>query len=164
MSWWRIPFTGPRASPLKKLILTFANSLNLDQADIKRSGLICIWTASGLMMFLGEFFKNYFLCKQFEPDQARHNNVRPRSASTPCADPNGGGGGGGKGVRRTPSRIYKKNSFFSNWSGPLKNHKATFLCMTNIRTLAKRNLNGVSLAGRWWPAYSSISILSPLIK
>ena len=46
-------------------------------------------------MFLGEFFKNYFLCKQFEPDQARHNNVRPRSASTPCADPNGGGGVGG---------------------------------------------------------------------
>ena len=59
------------------------------------------------MMFQGDFFQNYFLCKQFEPDQAKHNNVRPRSASTPCADPNGGGGGGGGGGRgqRTPSKI-----------------------------------------------------------
>ena len=54
------------------------------------------------MMFPGEFFLNDFLCKQFEPDQARHNNVRPHSASTPCADPNGGGV---KGVWRTPSKI-----------------------------------------------------------
>ena len=52
-----------------------------------------------LMMFQGEFFQNYFLCKQFEPDQAKHNNVRPRSTSTPCADPNGGKGRG----QRTPS-------------------------------------------------------------
>ena len=26
------------------------------------------------------------------PDQARHNNVQPHSASTPCADPNAVGG------------------------------------------------------------------------
>ena len=29
---------------------------------------------------------------------------------------------------------------------------------------AKRHLNGVLLAGRWWPAYSGIWILSSLIK
>ena len=46
-------------------------------------------------MFLGEFFKKYFLCKQFEPEQARHSNVRSRSVSTPCVDPNEGGGGSG---------------------------------------------------------------------
>ena len=74
------------------------------------------------MMFLGEVFQNDFLCKQFEPDQARHNNVRPHSAFTPCADQNGGGG---EGVKRIPSKISQKYSFFSNWSGPLKNHKAT---------------------------------------
>ena len=28
----------------------------------------------------------------------------------------------------------------------------------------KRHFNGVSLAGRWWPAFSGVWILSPLIK
>ena len=82
---------------LKKLIITFANSLDLDQARHKKVGLDLHVNnvrsdVDPLMMFQGEFFQNYFLCKQFEPDQAKHNNVRPRSASTPCADPNGGGG------------------------------------------------------------------------
>ena len=122
-----LPFTGPRASPLKKLIITFANSLDLDQARHKKVGLDLHLNSvrqdvDPLMMFQGEFFLNDFLCKQFEPDQARHKKVRPHSASTPCADANGGGG---EGVRRTPSKISQKYSFFSNWSGPLKNHKAT---------------------------------------
>ena len=123
-----LPFTGPRASPLKKLIITFVNSLDLDQARHKKVGLDLHLNSvrsdvDPLMMFPGEFFpKCFFSCKQFEPDQARHINVRPHSASTPCADPNGGGG---EGVQRTPSKISQKYSFFSNWSGPLKNHKAT---------------------------------------
>ena len=169
MSWWPIinclPITGPRASPVKKWLLLLRTvwtqirhkkvwldlHLNSVRSDV-----------DPLMMFLGEYSKITFLCKQFEPDQARQNNVRPHSASTPCADPNGG-----EGVRRTPSKISQKYSFFSNWSRPLKNHKATkphFLCMANIGTLAKRHLNEVSLTGRWWPAYSGIWILSPIIK
>ena len=67
-----------------------------------------------------------FLCKQFEPDQARHNNVRLRSASMPCADPNGGGGGGG-GLGGSFLKYHKNIVSLSNWSGPLKNQKATFL-------------------------------------
>ena len=31
-------------------------------------------------------------------------------------------------------------------------------------TPAKRHLNGVSLAGQWWPAYSGVWILSPIIN
>ena len=53
------------------------------------------------MMFLGEFFQNDFYANSLNPDQARHNNVRPHSAFTPCADSNVGGGG----VQRTPSKI-----------------------------------------------------------
>ena len=56
-----------------------------------------------------------FFCKQFGPDQARHNNVQPHSAFT---DPN-------VGTPRTPSKISQKYRFFSNWSEPLKNQKAT---------------------------------------
>ena len=145
-----LPFTSPRAFPLKKLIITFANSLDLDQARHKKVGLDLHLNRSNvdpLMMFPGEFFLNEFLCKQFEPDQARHNNVRPHSASMPCADPNGGGY---EVVRRTPSKISQKYSCFINWSGPLKITKlpSHILCMANFGTLAKRHLNGFSLAGR----------------
>ena len=124
------------------------------------------WSASEQRQFWWcsweNFSKNIFYANSLN----QINNVWLRSSSTPCADPNGGGGGGGggEGIRRTPSKISQKYSFFSNWSGPLKITKLHFLCMTNIHTLAKRNLNGVSLAGRWWPAYSYIWILSPLIK
>ena len=82
------------------MIITFAISLDLDQARHKKVGLDLHVNSvrsdvDPLLMFQGEFFQNFFfLCKQFEPDQAKHNNVRPRSASRPCADPNGGGGGG----------------------------------------------------------------------
>ena len=85
-------------------------------------------------MFLGEFFKNYFYANslnQIKPDIIMSGlALRPRHARIQL----GGGERGG----------LEKYS----WSGSLKNHKATFLCMTNIRTLAKRHLNGVSLAGR----------------
>ena len=74
--------------------------------------------------------------------------LRPRHAQIQIGG-GGGGGGGAEGVQRTPSEISLKHSFFSNWSGPLKNHKATFLFMANIGTLAKRHLNAVSLASRF---------------
>ena len=74
-------------------------------------------------MFLGEFFKNYFLCKQFEPDQARHNTVRPRSAS--CADPNVWGGGGEK--DRTPSKISQNIAFLQLVWTPEKSQSYIFM-------------------------------------
>ena len=71
--------------------------------------------------------------------------LRPRHSQIQM----GGGGGRERGGPEDPfQNITKIYSFFSNWSGPLKNHKATFLCMINIRTLAKHHLDGVSLAGR----------------
>ena len=45
-----------------------------------------------------------------------------------------------------------------------QSYQATVLCMANIGPQAKRHLNGVSLSGRLWPAYSGIWLLSPLIN
>ena len=89
--------------------------MDLDQARHKKVGLDLDVNSvrsdvDPLMMFQREFFQDYFLCKQFEPDQAKHNNVRPRqAASTPCADPNWGGGGRGQ---KTPSKISQNIVFF----------------------------------------------------
>ena len=60
------PFTGPRAYPRKKLIITFANSLDLDKARHKKVGLDLHLNSvrsdvDPLMMFLGEFFQNVFM-------------------------------------------------------------------------------------------------------
>ena len=65
VSLYCLPFTGPRASPLKKLIITFANSLDLNQARHKKVGLDLHLNSvrsdvDPLMMFLGEFFPNDF--------------------------------------------------------------------------------------------------------
>ena len=100
------------------------------------------------MMLLGDNFpKTIFYANSLNPDQTRHDNVRPHSAFTPCADPNAEGGGG---VQMTPSKI--SQNIVSLVTGPTleKSHsyQATFLCMANIDTLAKSHLNGVSLAGR----------------
>ena len=57
---------------------------------------------------------------------------------------------------------------FSSTTGtdPLKNHKVTkpALKLAIIGMTAKRHLNGVSLAGRCWSAYSGIWIVSPFIN
>ena len=47
---------------------------------------------------------------------------------------------------------------------PLKNHsyQASIQCWANIGPPAKRHLNGVLLAGQWWPIYSDIWILYTL--
>ena len=106
--------------------------LDLDQARQKRVGLDLHLNSVRsdvdlLVMFLGEFFKNELYANslnQIKPDIIMSRlDLRPRHARIQMG---GGGGGGGEGVRRSPSKISQKHSFFSNWSGPLKNHKATF--------------------------------------
>ena len=78
----------------------------------------------------------------------------PRSA---WADPEGGTGG--------PDLLenHKNIGFLSN-TGPdprkWQSYQASIQCRVIIGTPAKRHLNGVSLAGQWWPAYSVIWILS----
>ena len=72
----------------------------------------------------------------------------------------GGGGGGGQGVR-TPLENHKKIGFLrSTGLDPFKNHKAT----KSAFNVGPSSVNGVLLAGRWWPAYSGNLILPPLIK
>ena len=67
---------------------------------------------------------------------------------------------GGQGVRTTPSPEKSQTLTVSKqyWSESPENHKATKPAF-NVE-----HLNGVWLAGQWWPAYSGILILSPLIK
>ena len=131
MSWRRIPFTGPRASPLKKVDYYFCKQfqLDLDQARHKRVGLDLHLNSVRsdvdlLVMFLGEFFQNEFYANslnQIKPDIIMSGiALRPRHARIPM-------GGGGEGVRRSPSKISQKHSFFSYWSGPLKITKLHFM-------------------------------------
>ena len=49
---------------------------------------------------------------------------------------------------------------------PLKSqsYQASIRCWAISGTPAKRHLNGVSLAGQWWPAYSGVWILTPIIN
>ena len=80
-------------------------------------------------------------------------------------DPERGGGGGGQGFR-TPLKIHKNIGFLIN-TGPdplqITCYQACIQCRAIIGTPAKCHLNGISLVGRWWPAYRGIWILSPLI-
>ena len=73
------------------------------------------------------------------------------------------GSGGGQGAR-IPPRKSQKYRFFSN-TGPVPfkslSYQASFQFWAIIGTAAKRHLNGVSLAGRRWPANSDIWIIPP---
>ena len=74
----------------------------------------------------------------------------------------GGGGGGGTGGFGPPPPL--KNHKLSNTGpGPMKNHQATKPAF-NIGT--SWHLNGILLAGCWWPSFSAFWILSacPLHK
>ena len=73
-----------------------------------------------------------------------------------CAVPEGGGGGRGSGP--PPLENYKNIGFLSN-TGP-DPFKITKLPIQHSM-LGHHRLNGVSLAGRWWPANSGIWILPP---
>ena len=71
---------------------------------------------------------------------------------------------GGQGVRTpSPLKNHKNIGFLCNTGpDPLKNHKATKPAI--IGPQAKCHFNDVLLAGRWWPIYSGICILYPLIN
>ena len=77
---------------------------------------------------------------------------------TSCADPEGVGTGG------SDPPVYHKNIGFLSNTGPdpLGNHNATK--PTFNAGPAKHHLNGVSLVGRSWPAFSGIWILSTLFN
>ena len=101
--------------------------LDLDQARHKRVGLELHLNSVRsdvdlLVMFLGEFFQNEFYANslnQIKPDIIMSGLApRPRHARIQM---------GGEGVRRSPSKISQKHSFFSNWSGPLKITKLQFM-------------------------------------
>ena len=67
-----------------------------------------------------------------------------------------------------PSLKNHKNIGFLSNTGPdpkkWQSYQASIQCRVIIGTPAKRHLNGVSLAGRWWPAYSGIWMFPLLIK
>ena len=70
-----------------------------------------------------------------------------------------GGGLGGP----DPLKNHQNIGFLSNTS-PSQSYQVSNQCSAIIGTPAKRHLNGVSLAGSWWPAHSGIWILLLLIN
>ena len=74
---------------------------------------------------------------------------------TACADPEGGGG---RGSRPPPWKI-KNIGFSSNTGGDHLPSQRSML--DHHRHASERPFNGVSLVGRWWPAYSCTWILLP---
>ena len=66
-----------------------------------------------------------------------------------------------------PPKNYKNRVSLQYWSGSIEkspSHKTRIQCWAIIGTPPKRNLNGVSVAGRWWPAYIGIWILPHKLK
>ena len=72
---------------------------------------------------------------------------------------------GGHGVRNPPPLKNHKNIGFLSNTGPvpLKN-QASIQCWSIISPPAKHHLNGILLAGRCWPTFSGILILSPSLS
>ena len=62
-----------------------------------------------------------------------------------------------------PLKNYKNIGFLSN-TGPEPLKTNPIQCWAIIDPPAKRHLNCVSLAGRWWPTFSGIQILPPLLS
>ena len=91
-----------------------------------------------------------------------HTESKNLHMGTSCADPEGRTGGQDPPEK---SQIYRVS--YQYWTGsPVKpqSYQASIQWWATIGPPEKRHLNGVSLAGRWWPAYSGILILSPLIN
>ena len=96
-----------------------------------------------------------------EPDSRTSSSMVAQS----CADPEGDRGSGPPPPR--PMENYKNIGFLSKTClDPLEISRlpSSIQCWAIIGPPAKRHLNGVSLAGRRWPAYSGIWIHPPLIK
>ena len=65
-----------------------------------------------------------------------------------------GGGGGGQGVRTPPEKWPKIGFLCILVRFPLKSLKLPSQHSMLGHQSAKRHLNGVSLAGQWWPAFT----------
>ena len=76
----------------------------------------------------------------------------------------GPSGGRGSGPPEKSQKYKVSLQFWSRSPERSRSYRASIQCWTIISTPAKRHLNGVLLAGRWWLAYSGIWILPPLIK
>ena len=60
-------------------------------------------------------------------------------------------------VSPPPEKSQKYRVSWQYWSvssEKSQSYQASIQCWANISTPAKQHLNGVSLVGRWWPAYS----------
>ena len=79
-----------------------------------------------------------------------------------CADPEGRGGGAG-GLDPPPLKNYKIKQYWSRSPEKSQSCQASIQCWAIIGPPAKRHLNGVSLAGRLWPAFSAIWIRFSLV-
>ena len=77
-------------------------------------------------------------------------------------------GGGDRGSRSPPpwkiTTIYGSLAILVRIPLKLQSYQSSIQCWAIIGAQAKRHLNGVSLAGRWWPANSGVWIFPPLIK
>ena len=81
------------------------------------------------------------------------------------ADPEGGRGG----LTPPPPLKNHKNIGLLSKTGPdllkkSQSYRASFQCWAIIGTPAERHWNGVSLADRWWPAFSGTWITSSNTK
>ena len=83
-----------------------------------------------------------------------------------CADPEGGGGSGPPPGKVQKYMVSLKLFLAILARTPLKSqsYQSSIQCSVLIGPPAKRHLNGVSLAGHWWPVNSGIWILPRLIK
>ena len=76
-----------------------------------------------------------------------------------------GGSRGGDRGSGPPLKNHKHLGFPSNTGpDPLKSYQARIQCRVINGMTTKRHLNGILLAGRWWPALSGIWIISPLLN
>ena len=112
---------------------------------------------------------NYIIRWESKPQFLANGGKRVKPI--PPASSMGESRGGGQGVRTpTPSlKNPKYIGFLSNTSlYPLENHNATkpyiIQGWATINPPVKRHVNGITLAGRWWSAFSGTWILYPLIN
>ena len=103
--------------------------------------------------------------KHAQNEEHNHcKSTRIFSFTKPCANPEGGYRGS---VPPPQLKTHKAIGFLSN-TGPdpwkIIKLPSQHSILGHHRPPAKRHFNGVSLAGRWWPAFIGYWILSPLIN
>ena len=84
----------------------------------------------------------------------------------PWSDPEEGTGGTGPLPPPNTEKSQKYRVSLQYWSDLQKSqsYQTSIQCWAIVGPPAKRHLNGVTLAGRGWPDYSGIWILSPIIN